>query len=133
MRHRKTPPPIDTGANGEKNPYEILGISPGAGPAEIRKAYLKKLRHSPPEKDPEGFKTVKQAYTRLQDSGQRKAVELSLFKTESGIVLPSPAAAGLSHYFKDRILRFFLASSDFYMEDFTGHFFDISGEIKKLK
>ena len=94
MRHRKTPPPIDTGANREKNPYEILGISPGAAPAEIRKAYLKKLRHSPPEKDPEGFKAVKNAYTRLQDSGQRQAVELSLFKTESGIVLPSPAASG---------------------------------------
>jgi len=133
MRHRKTTPPIDAGAEQGKNPYEILGISPDAAPAEIRKAYLKKLRHSPPEKDPEGFKAVKHAYTLLQDGGKRKAIELSLFKSESGIALPPPAASDLSHYFKDRILRFFLASSDFYIEDFTSHFFDISKEIKKLK
>lgn len=117
----------------EKNPYEILGISRDAAPAEIRNAYLKKLRLSPPEKDPEGFKAVKHAYTLLLDTGQRKALELTLFKDESGIAPPQPPMPDLTHYFRDRIFRFFLASSDFYIEDFSGRFLDISNEIKKLK
>lgn len=117
----------------EKNPYEILGISQDAAPGEIRKAYLKKLRLCPPEKDPEGFKAVKHAYSLLQDTGHRKALDLTLFKSESGIVLPSVGVTDFTYHFKERILHFLLASSDLYIDDFSSHFHDISGEIKKLK
>lgn len=134
MRHRKeTISPADAGREKERNPYEILGISQDASPGEIRKAYLKKLRLSPPEKDPEGFKAVKHAYTLLQDTSQRKTLDLNLFKNESGIGLPTAAVPDFTYYFKDRIFRFFLASSDFYIDDFSSHFFDISNEIKKAK
>ncbi len=134
MRYRKQTTLAASAARlQEKNPYEILGISQDAGPGEIRKAYLKKLRLSPPEKDPEGFKAIRHAYSMLQDTGQRKALDLTLFKSESGIVLPSVGVTDFTDYFKERIFRFLLASSDFCIDDFSGHFHDISAGIKKLK
>jgi curved DNA-binding protein CbpA len=134
MRYRKkTTPAAGAVQVQEKNPYEILGISQGAAPGEIRKAYLKKLRLSPPEKDPEGFKAIRHAYSMLQDTGQRKALDLTLFKSESGIVLPSVGVTDFTYHFKERIFRFLLASSDFYIDDFSSRFHDISEEIKKLK
>jgi curved DNA-binding protein CbpA len=131
MKHRNKP--IPGAPPREKNPYEVLGISQDASPGEIRKAYLKKLRLSPPEKDPEGFKAVKHAYSLLQDSVQRKTLDLSLFKSESGIGVKAVPVPDLTPFFTDRILRFFLVSSDFYIQDFSSDFHDISHEIKKLK
>lgn len=130
MKHGKKITPAD-GAPA-KNPYEILGISREASPGEIRKAYLKKLRLSPPERDPEGFKAVKHAYTLLQDAEQRKALDLKLFKKESGIEIKPGPPPDLMNFFTLRLLRFFLASSDFYIPDFSRDFRDITQEIKAL-
>jgi curved DNA-binding protein CbpA len=131
MKHGKKITPAD--AAPAKNPYEILGISREASPGEIRKAYLKKLRLSPPERDPEGFKAVKHAYTLLQDAVQRKTLDLKLFKKESGIEIKPGPPPDLMNFFTLRLLRFFLASSDFYTRDFSRDFRDITQEIKSLK
>lgn len=131
MKHGKKITPA--GAAPAKNPYEILGISREASPGEIRKAYLKKLRLSPPERDPEGFKAVKHAYNLLQDAVQRKALDLKLFKKESGIEIKPGPAPDLMNFFTLRLLLFFLASSDFYTRDFSRDFHDITEEIKALK
>lgn len=117
----------------EQSPYEVLEVDQSASFQEIRKAYLKKLRLSPPEKDPEGFKAVKLAYTILKDIEKRKTLDLTIIKTESGIDLPSLPGADFTDLFKDRIFHFVLPSSDFYIKDFRRDFRDITKEIKKLR
>ncbi len=51
--------------------YGILGIARGASEKDIKAAYLKLLRKHPPEKDPEGFKRIRQAYETLIDAKAR--------------------------------------------------------------
>lgn len=38
------------------DPYKVLDVEPNATPAEVRLAYVQKVREHPPEHDPEGFK-----------------------------------------------------------------------------
>ncbi|MFS0918986.1 tetratricopeptide repeat protein [Brevibacillus sp. 179-C 1.1 NHS] len=42
--------------------WEILGIEPTDNPAQIKKAYAKKLKIHNPEVDPEGFQRLREAY-----------------------------------------------------------------------
>lgn len=50
-----------------KNYYEVLGLSPEASQAEIKKAYFKLVRKHSPEKDPEAFQEIREAYEYLKD------------------------------------------------------------------
>jgi curved DNA-binding protein CbpA len=61
-----------------RNPYTTLEIDPGASPAEVRLAYLQKVREHPPERDPEGFKRVREAYEVLRSP--RKRAEFTLLE-----------------------------------------------------
>ena len=118
----------------EKTPYELLDIPLHSSSREIRKAYLKKLRAFPPEKDPEAFKEIKYAYDLLKDAEKRKTLDFSLIKTDSGIIMPSTSTKDISSLFRDRIFHFLLASSDFYnSEDFSQNYLDIKKEIKNLR
>lgn len=63
-----------------RNPYEVLGVSPGATDEEIKKAYRKLSRqyhpdanvNSPhPEIAEEKFKEVQQAYTQIMKEKQQ--------------------------------------------------------------
>ena len=45
----------------------LLGVSAEADEAEIRRAYLEKVRQHPPDRDPELFERVRDAYDRLRD------------------------------------------------------------------
>lgn len=49
--------------------YETLGLQPGASQAEIKKAYFKLVRQHSPEKDPEMFQKIREAYEQLQKGG----------------------------------------------------------------
>jgi DnaJ-class molecular chaperone len=53
--------------NEKSNPYEILGIQPGASEADIKKAYRECARRSHPDKGgtEEEFKKINEAYTQL--------------------------------------------------------------------
>ncbi len=62
--------------------YAALGVKPEATPAELRKAYLQKVREHPPERDPETFKRVREAYETLRSP--RKRAELTLLELRRG-------------------------------------------------
>lgn len=58
------------------NPYEVLEIDDGADAGEVRHAYLEAVRRHPPDRDPEGFQRVREAYETLRDPGKRSEIEL---------------------------------------------------------
>lgn len=53
------------------DPQEILGIPAGAGEEEIRAAYLRKVKEHPPERSPEEFEKIRDAYETLRDPRRR--------------------------------------------------------------
>ena len=56
-----------------KSDYEILGLEEGADEKEIKRAYFKLVRQFTPEKAPERFQEIREAYENLK-SGKGKAV-----------------------------------------------------------
>ncbi|MGN7613237.1 DnaJ domain-containing protein [Magnetococcales bacterium HHB-1] len=61
-----------------RSPYEILGTREAeANDQTIHKAYLNRIKASPPDKDPEGFRQIRAAYERLKDETAR--LEYHLF------------------------------------------------------
>lgn len=59
------------------NPFAVLGIDESADDAAVRAAYLAAVRKSPPDRDPEGFRRIREAYEAVRDRERR--LELSLF------------------------------------------------------
>jgi DnaJ-class molecular chaperone len=51
--------------------YALLGILPGATPAEIKAAYHAKLKEFPAHKYPQEFKAIRSAYESLQKESQQ--------------------------------------------------------------
>ena len=69
-----------------EDPYDILGLAAGAAEAEIRAAYFARVREHPPERDPEGFKRIREAYDQLRDPLARARLFLDRFEP-----IPLPA------------------------------------------
>ncbi len=57
------------------NLYQRLGLNPDAPVAEIKRAYHRLLRMYPPERFPEEFKRIREAYETLKDPGSRKGYD----------------------------------------------------------
>jgi DnaJ-domain-containing protein 1 len=55
----------------DENPFQVLGIAPEAGDEEIRAAYLRKVKQYPPDRAPQEFEKVRDAYETLRDPRQR--------------------------------------------------------------
>lgn len=53
------------------DPTAILGVSAEAGDQEIRQAYLQKVKEFPPDRSPEQFERVRDAYETLRDPRRR--------------------------------------------------------------
>ncbi|MBK9578812.1 MAG: J domain-containing protein [Fibrobacteres bacterium] len=53
------------------NDWELLGIAATTDRTELKRAYNRKLREHPPEKDPVGFMRLRAAYERLQEAFDR--------------------------------------------------------------
>ena len=53
------------------DPHGILGVSVDASDEEIRTAYLGKVKEHPPERSPEEFERIRDAYDILRDPRRR--------------------------------------------------------------
>jgi len=49
------------------DPYLTLGVSPDADEATLRRRYLELVRQNPPEKCPQEFAEIHEAYGQLRD------------------------------------------------------------------
>jgi DnaJ-class molecular chaperone len=49
----------------------LLGVAPDASEADVRAAYLEQVCRHPPDRDPEQFERVRDAYEKLRDPRQR--------------------------------------------------------------
>lgn len=58
------------------DPFVVLGLDETATDAMIRDAYIAAIRVSPPDRDPEGFRRVRDAYEQLRDPEKRIALRL---------------------------------------------------------
>ena len=58
------------------NPFTVLGLEETADDEAVRAAYLAGVRKSPPDRDPEGFRRIREAYEVLQDHERRLALRL---------------------------------------------------------
>lgn len=54
------------------NYYEILGAAPQASADELKRAYYRAVRNHPPERDPEGFQRLREAWETLCDERARR-------------------------------------------------------------
>ena len=52
------------------NAYEVLGVPEGAEQTQVKRAYFRLLRQHSPEKDPEGFARIREAYEKLSSSSE---------------------------------------------------------------
>jgi curved DNA-binding protein CbpA len=64
------------------NPYSILGATPTDGDEAIRRHYVDAVRRSPPERCPEQFARIREAYERIKDENAR--LEFLLFDATQG-------------------------------------------------
>jgi len=53
------------------DPYAVLGISPDSDDEAVRRRYLELVRQFPPERQPEKFAAIRQAYENLRDTTTR--------------------------------------------------------------
>ena len=81
------------------DPFAVLGISPDATDDEIRAAYLLKVREHPPDRSPERFEGIRDAYEALRDP--RRRIRHRLFSID-------PAAPLASIFAEDRQPRRFV-------------------------
>ena len=112
------------------DPYRVLGITPTAGPDEIRSAYLKLLRAHPPEKEPERFKAIRAAYEKLKDETQRiRTAVMHMDLSDSGPPVPFPEIDSPPPVFNAGDLwEILLAAGEFHRRDFPEDWIDIKDE-----
>ncbi|MBM3792437.1 MAG: J domain-containing protein [Acidobacteria bacterium] len=86
MGDRATPKGPDYGSN----PHAILGVGPDAQEREIRLAYFARVKEHPPERDPAGFRRVREAYEKLRTSKARALQYLDQFEQEEARAVQPP-------------------------------------------
>jgi DnaJ-domain-containing protein 1 len=53
------------------NAHEVLGVTANATEEEIRAAYLSRVKEFPPDRSPEEFERIRDAYDTLRDPRRR--------------------------------------------------------------
>jgi len=69
-----------------ENPLEILGIENNLTDANIRKAYLAKIKEFTPEAAPEQFRAVSEAYELVKNENAR--IKFTIFDQDPGADSP---------------------------------------------
>jgi DnaJ-class molecular chaperone len=69
------------------DPYEVLGLELSADEAAIRRRYLELVRQHPPEREPQRFAEIREAYDRVRDPIVH--LENQLFDTQTTQTLDS--------------------------------------------
>jgi curved DNA-binding protein CbpA len=69
------------------DPRQVLGVPLNAGDEEIRAAYLRKVKEHPPDRSPEQFEAIRDAYETLRDP--RRRIHDLLFSADPFVSLPS--------------------------------------------
>ena len=64
---------------------EVLGVAENASIEDIRAAYLRKVAEFPPDRSPEKFESIRDAYDRLRDP--RRRAKAMLVSSDSGLPL----------------------------------------------
>lgn len=64
----------------------LLGVEVGAGDEALRAAYLEQVRRHPPDREPESFERIRDAYERLRDPALRARQVLA--GPDPGLPLP---------------------------------------------
>ena len=70
----------------DKDLHKILGVTDDSGEEEIRLAYLKKIKEYPPDRAPEEFERIRDAYEILSDPRGRTLVQLRSVDPEAPLV-----------------------------------------------
>ena len=55
---------------------KVLGVNPDASEEEIRAAYVRKVKEHPPDRSPEEFERIRDAYDSLRDPRRRMRARL---------------------------------------------------------
>jgi curved DNA-binding protein CbpA len=64
----------------QPDPYEQLGISRQASSEDIKRAYFQQVRAHPPEREPERFRVIREAYDRLRTPERRTQTDMFLLQ-----------------------------------------------------
>src|SRR3982750_1211291 len=64
-------PPTRSVSHRKEDPRMILGVNLEADDKEIRAAYLRKVKEFPPDRSPEEFERIRDAYELLRDPRRR--------------------------------------------------------------
>ena len=67
------------------DPYEVMGLSPQADEAAVRRRYLELVREFPPDRAPERFAEIRAAYDELRDPVRRVAMQLFSTATDDSL------------------------------------------------
>jgi len=70
----------------DEDPHEILGAPRDSGEEEIRRAYLKKIKAYPPDRSPEEFERIRDAYEILSDPRHRARTRFFSIDPEISLV-----------------------------------------------
>jgi len=82
-----------------KTPFEILGIEEDADDQAIKKAYLRKVRENPPERDGAAFQAIRKAYETIQTARHRLKYRLFHYESPdlSALVAEALSADSVQH------------------------------------
>ncbi len=70
----------------DEDPHKILGVSRDSGEEEIRLAYLKKIKAYPPDRAPDEFERIRDAYEILSDPRHRARAQLFSVDPEISLI-----------------------------------------------
>lgn len=78
--------PPDDKTQADLDPWEVLGVPADASEETLRQAYLKKLRQYPPDRAPEEFERIRDAYDMARKPGMRMQAMLTGENPEASLV-----------------------------------------------